>query len=447
MSTPPSSPQTVEQAPPPEASSQQPSSQAGKFEDFLSNSIGAALKENPRMPSYEKDGTPEPPAQEPAQAEESTTATAKAGAGANGDLPTPPLEQSPLIPDFSKLAFGEKISVPSTETPIPEKKPEPAVPTPDQFPEKLPGKATPQVEQAFQSMRKANKALYDQNASLVTKVKDLESRIKEFDGKTPMDKDEFARITTERDTVVSELRLSKLEATPEYKKAITEPWNGIEHEIKRLSNKYSLHEHQVRRAITEADPDKQSELLGAVTESFNDRDKLNLFKMADAAVEIARKRKVLHDDVQQALQYIDAKRMQDAETKATAFKQEWSSSLTKAWDTVGESLYLARPIEGNDEWNNSLAEAKQIVANTDLTKLPPVDQAKIMVQAAILPRACIAIAQLWNMYSQAANALKRYQGVTPGAGSGGSGAGTEPVGPAPGEELGFIDAVEARMRR
>src|SRR5262249_4889683 len=195
------------------------------------------------------------------------------------------------------------------------------------------------------------------------------------------------------------------EATPEYKKAITDPWNGIEHEIKRLSTKYGLREDNVRRAIIEADPDKQSELLGSVTDAFNDRDKLNLFKMADAAIEIAKKRQILHNDVKQALDYIEAKRTADNEAQAVATKQEWSNSLTKAWDVVGESLYLARPIEGNEDWNKTLNDAKTMVANADLAKMPPVDQAKILVQAAILPRACVAIAQLWNMYSQASTAL------------------------------------------
>ena len=122
--------------------------------------------------------------------------------------------------------------------------------------------------------------------------------------------------------MVQELRLSKLEATPEYKKAVTQPWEAIEHEVKRLSTKYSLNEHQVRRAITESDPDKQSEMLGSVTETFNDRDNLNLFKIADAAVEVAKKRQVLHNDVKQALDYIEAKRNQEAELKASAVKQD-----------------------------------------------------------------------------------------------------------------------------
>jgi hypothetical protein len=302
-------------------------------------------------------------------------------------------------------------------------------------------------------MRKSNKALWDQNAELTTKFKEAESRLKEaqlklqeFDGKTPMGTDEFNRLTNERDTLNQELRLAKLEATPEYKAAVTRPLEGINHEINRLSSKYSLNDHQVRRAIIEPDPDKQSELLAQVTETFNDRDKLNLFKVADAAAEIARKRDVLHKDVKQALDYIEAKRNADTEAKSAATKTEWGQALNKAWDNLGESLYLARPMKGNDDWNNSLNESRQLVAQTDLSSMDSVNKAKILVQAALLPRACVAISQLWNMYTEAANALKRYQGVTPGAGGGNSGAGTEPMAPRVSDETSFIDAIEAKMK-
>jgi len=420
-----------------------------RFEDFMSDSIGAALKENPRMPAIEgpksetvEGGTPAAVSSEPKSDKTELKSDQKQAE---------PVKDA-LLPDFSKLAFGQEIA---TKLPaIPDgKEKQPEIPAPEQFPEKLPGKVTPQVEQAFTSMRKSNKALWDQNAELTTKFKEAEAQLKaaqekllEFDGKTPMATDEFNRLTNERDTLNQELRLSKLEATPEYKAAVTRPLEQINGEINRLSSKYSLNDHHVRRAITESDPDKQSELLAQVTETFNDRDKLNLFKVADAAAEIARKRDVLHKDVKQALDYIEAKRSADTEAKNAAVKSEWGKALNKAWESVGESLYLARPIQGNDGWNSSLNDSKQLVAKTDFSSMDPVDRAKVLVQAALLPRACVAISQLWNMYNEATTALKRYQGVTPGAGGGNSGAGTEAIAPRVSDETSFIDAIEAKMK-
>src|SRR5215831_10924198 len=174
-------------APPQEQATQQP--QESRFEDFMSDSIGAALKENPRMPAIDEMDGKEPPPEPEQPAEVAAEPAAQ----------ETPLEQSPLIPDFGKLAFGEKISVPAPATPQEvEKKTVSEIPTPDQLPDKLPGKATPQVEQAFESMRKANKALFSQNATLTTQLKELQARVKDFEGKTPMDKDEFTRITNER---------------------------------------------------------------------------------------------------------------------------------------------------------------------------------------------------------------------------------------------------------
>jgi hypothetical protein len=405
----------------------------------MSSKIGTALKENPRMPTYERDSVesePEPVGSETKVLEPQTKPL-------EPEVKTPEPEKNPLIPDFSKLTFGQEVA---TKLPVDGKEKSIEIPPPEQFPEKVPGKSTPQVEQAWASMRKANKALFEQNAELNSKLKAASDRLKEFDGKTPMAADEFERLTNERETLSKELRLSKLEATPEYKAAVTRPLEQIEGEIRRFSNKYSLNEHQVRRALVEPDPDKQGELLAQVAETFNDRDKINLFKCADAASEVMRKRDVLQKDVKQALDYIEAKRTAEEEARTVSTKAEWSTSLDKAWDAVGESLYLARPVKGNDEWNNSLDESKQLVAKTNFMAMDTVDRAKVLVQAALLPRACMAIAQLWKMYSETANALKRYQGVTPGAGGGHSGVGSEPTTPAMSEELSFIDAVETRMK-
>lgn len=449
MSAAPTTTPAAEQSgtPPPAQSPSQPQS---SFESFLSDSIGAALKENPRMPTLQKDA-PGDEASDNGQnlADNQQTSVENRGTPAdNGeklaDSQPTQVSENPLIPDFSKLAFGKDIAV-KIPTPTEPADKTAEILSPEQFPEKFPGKATQQVQDAWASMRKNAKALYDQNNDLAGRLKEANERLKEFDGKTPMARDEYDRITGERDDLVKELRLSKLEATPEYKKAVTLPWKSIEDQMKRFAAKYGVHEHQIQRAITESDPDKQSEMLAKVTETFNDRDKLTLFKVADSAIEVARKREVLHKDVKQALDYIEAKRNADNEVQVATAKQEWSSSLSKAWGTVGESLYLAREQEGNEDWNSGLREAKQLVASTDISKLSKTEIAQIMVQAAILPRACAAISQLWQMYAQANTALKRYQGARPGAGSGSSGVGTEPVMPASGDELGFVDAIEARV--
>ena len=401
------------------------------FENFLSDSIGTALKENPKLPTLNKDVPPgqEPPAQPTEHAEAKP-------------------ETSPLLPDFSKLAFGQPIekATPDERKVDQVKKEAPAAA--EEFPEKLAGAATPQAQDAWAKMRTSNQALFKQNAELTAKIKEHEEKLKEFDGKTPMASDEYERLTGERDTLVKELRLVKLEATPEYQKAVAKPLGVVESEIKRLGTKYSVSQSQIRSALTEPDRDKQGDLLSKVTDTFNDRDKLTLFKLADDSKEILRRRSVLQQDVKQALDYIEAKRTADQERTQNERKTEWNGAQKKAWKTISDTLYLARPLDGNDEWNSGLEQTKALVASTDLDALEPVDRAKVLVQAALLPRAVAAIQQLWNMYQQANGALKRYQGVTPGAGGGSSSGGEAANGASEPKEDGmsFIDAIESKIR-
>jgi hypothetical protein len=170
-----------------------------------------------------------------------------------------------------------------------------------------------------------------------------------------------------------------------------------------------------------------------------------LFRLADEAKEILRRRGVLQTDVKQALDYIDAKRNADAEKAKIEANTEWSGAQKKAWKVIGDEVYLARPLEGNEEWNRMLEESKQLVAKTDLSALDATDRAKVLVQAALLPRALRAIHQLWDMYQETAGALKRYQGVTPGAGGGSSTGGEGSIEPSQNGEMSFVDAIESKI--
>lgn len=425
-----------------------PAASPPSFENFMSDQIGTALKENPSLPALNKDASSVPSQEEGISG--NTGSIGDPGPSNKPVIPetTPEQAAKALLPDFSKLAFGQQIEKATEATPAVETIKKPAAEVGhEEFPEKPPGATTPQAEATWAKMRTSNQALWKQNAELTTKLKENEERLKEFEGKTPMATDEFERLTNERETLSKELRLVKLEATPEYQKAVGKPMLTIEDEIKRLGTKYSVNTHQVRSALTEPDRDKQADLLSKVTETFNDRDKLTLFKLADDTKEIVRRRNVLQQDVKQALDYIEAKRSAEAEKAKTEKTIEWGTAQKKAWKVIGDELYLARPLEGNEDWNRGLQQTQALVANTDLDALDHVDRAKVLVQAALLPRAVIAIHQLWNMYQEAAGALKRYQGVTPGAGGGAFSAGeSNGEEPSKGEsDMSFIDAIESKI--
>jgi hypothetical protein len=421
-----------------------PTPPPAKFEDFMSDQIAASLKENPKIPSLNKNAPQEAVVPEGPKGPEGPKRPV---------IPetTPEQAAKALLPDFSKLAFGQPIEK-VTETIKPE---QPAhvpakAPEHEEFPEEPPGAATPQAKDTWGKLRTSNQTLWKQNADLVNRLKDTEARLKEFDGKTPMATDEYEKLTGERDNLSKELRLVKLEKTPEYQRAVQQPMEAIESELKRLGTKYNIGAGRIREALVEIDRDKQGDLLSRVTETFNDRDKMNLFKLSDDAREIIRRKSVLQADVKQALEYIEAKRTAETERTKAESANEWNGAQKKAWKSLSDEIYLARPLEGNEQWNKDLDATKELVANTDLGAMPSLDRARILVQAALLPRALVAIHQLWNMYQEAAKGLQRYQGVTPGAGGGRASAGEGNGQAAPGspsdDGMSFIDAIESKIK-
>jgi hypothetical protein len=348
---------------------------------------------------------------------------------------TPPTDTPPVVDEPAAPSIIDKVNdLLNPPEPKPDDKPADTPPADDPE-DKPPGNATPQAQQKWIELRKEAKRAKQIDAELTSVKAELETLRKE-----PQSSDTDASIKQlqkERDDLLQEVRIARVEGTPEFKDNIAKPMGDILEQARAIAKKHEIPERDVLTALTEADADKQGDLLAAVTENLNDREKQRLFNMADRYSDLENKAKYLRDNAHIALETLEKSHRERITQAQAAHEKEWTSALDTVSKEFSDTLFLLRPIEGEEEWNKGIQEVHALAKSTRLERLDPSMRAKALYQALLIPRAL----EFTKKQAETIAALRRQLGTMrkakPGAGGGSPSPSTEAVNP----DLGFVEAI------
>lgn len=391
------------------------------FDDFISSEIGTGLeqeqlatlqaKQAPVVePPAPVEATPAPAAESPAKAAPLKEGELKAALEFSTDLDTTPTEPKPA---------GERYS------------------------EKPPGTVTEKASAAWATLRhRATQAdsLEKTNADLAAKLKTLEEQTQGLADKEIIPKDIWAKSQRDQEELTSSLRMTNLEATPEYKGAIAVPMQQIRDSAKTLADRYNVPYRDVLNALEEPDEQRQSEMLSDLADigGFKDKNKLDLFRYGDQMRDLQFKRGKLVENVSKTMEFIAHQRKMEGEKQQKQYETNWNSALDRAWGTLEKGIWTFQRSETDSDWNHSLDALKDTVKNVKYYELPMERQAQILYQAAMVPRVLKALAQAKEMINSQNEALKKYSASTPGSAAGSAGPSTPAMS---GDSRGFVDSM------
>ena len=158
------------------------------------------------------------------------------------------------------------------------------------------------------------------------------------------------------DEYESELKLSRLESTKEYKQAVTEPIQAIQQEVVDLAKLYDADPRALYSAMTESDPAKRREALKQLTGNFDAVDSLALRTKAEDLQRVFARRDILTKDVNTVMQMIES---QEKEEKTTKYHR-----IERSYGTFVRSFSL--PDQVNESGVN--AEFKDGMLNLHIPK-------------------------------------------------------------------------------
>ncbi|NBV51768.1 hypothetical protein EBR78_11210, partial [bacterium] len=212
------------------------------------------------------------------------------------------------------------------------------------------------------------------------KLKELESKASEAPQNSIEQQDFKAQLETikaERDAYENELRFSRLEATKEYKQAVTEPLSVIQKEVADISALYETDPRSIYAAMIETDPAKRRALLKEATSSFDPVDSLSIRNKAEELQKVFERRDLLTKDVRTVLEMLENDEKQEMEAYQKRSMEELNNAYKSEWESFQADNPLLRPLKDNEAWNNTLKSIEQHALQIENTDLEPRQKARL----------------------------------------------------------------------
>jgi hypothetical protein len=347
--------------------------------------------------------------------------------GEEGEPGEPEPEQAekevevPTADDIAKLR-GRKAS----------KKEAPAEPSE----EKDLGNASDSAKNAFAAMRKDLKAERERAAALEAKLAEVEK------SRAGTDPEEVTRLRQLNEEYERELQVARVEATKEFKDAVVVPMQQVREAVDTLATKYEIAQRDLFEAFSETDPSARADKLSDIAAGMNDRDKFSLYELEQKFNRVQSTREKVVNNAKLALEKIEQHREEQAKTQKEEYSKRYTSTVDKVFEEARQAIPLLRPIEGDDEWNNQLAEAEKFVKGLDMDGLNEDARARVALRSAVAPIIYGQFVSLYNRYREMEKSLEKYQKATPKAGGGSS------VAPQANKEEfdDFMSALKANLR-
>ena len=291
-------------------------------------------------------------------------------------------------------------------------------------------------------------------ARLTKDLREARTQIKEFEAKAseaPVNsveqidlQNQLNTLKAERDEYESELRLSRLESTREYKQAVTSPLQEIQKEVSEISGLYKADARSVYSAMVESDPATRRALLKEATSTFDPVDALAIRARAEDLHKVFARRDVLTKDVQTVLQMLDTEQKQERDNIHKRTQEQVDSAYKNEWENLQKENPLLRPIENNEAWNNTINNIQQQALQIENTELDPRAKAKLTFHAAAMP---VVMDVFRDYVSRAQSRITELEALTkelrstiPSSG-GAKGGGVEVP-----SDVSFVEALERGMK-
>lgn len=178
-----------------------------------------------------------------------------------------------------------------------------------------------------------------------------------------------------------EIKVSRLEATEEFKARVLQPREQIGLDAEEIATKYKIDADQVIRAFTSQD----SDAVAAVTADMNEFDRYRFYDLVKQFRAVAVLESDMRKNAASELDRISQVKRQSTEAEQTRRLEEWKAEAPKAFDVLQEEFPALAPIEGDAEWNKSLEQVKEFASPDRYGKLTTREQAETLLRAAAFP--------------------------------------------------------------
>ncbi len=245
---------------------------------------------------------------------------------------------------------------------------------------------TPEKKSAWSGIQKDVRALRKEKAAWEaekTKLATEAAKARQFTEADPEWK-EYQKAKSrlaEVEPVIARVAYTK---TPAYKEAVEIPRNDLGVQAKAMAEQFKITDTKMIAALTETDPQRQSELLEEVSESMDSRSKARLFRMADDLESLAKLDERMAANAEAAYKEADAIEAQKREQSTIERKAAEMRSVTDSRDKL---MKVASALKTSGETDEQAIQAILDSANsTPFSEHSTEDAAFAVIAAQLVPR-------------------------------------------------------------
>jgi len=280
------------------------------------------------------------------------------------------------------------------------------------------------------------------------KLKDLETKMSDTSNTSVEQvslQSQLDALKSERDEYENELKFSRLESTREYKQAVTEPLTSLQKEVADIAALYeNIDPRNLYVAMAESDPAKRRALLKEATSAFDPVDSLAVRNKAEELHKVFARRDILTKDVNTVLQLIQSEEKQQQEAFQKRTQAEIQTAYQSEWENMQKENALLRPIEGNEQWNNTIQSIQKQALDIENTELDARSKARLTFNAAAMPVVMNVfqdyVSKTQSRISELEQLAKDLRSSLPSSGGSKESAVDVPA------DLGFLDALERGLK-
>jgi hypothetical protein len=182
-----------------------------------------------------------------------------------------------------------------------------------------------------------------------------------------------------------ELKTANFERSPEYVESIKKPLAGLQGDLKAIAEANDADFSKLWQALTEPDARKRIDSLEDLTSDFKRMEQLSIVKMADKYHELAQYHERFQKEAETLAEAEAARKAQSEQEFIENDLRLQKAFTAKTWTNLEDRHNFLQEVEGQDEWNTHLRNAKKTAAETNLDRLSVEDRSAILARAAVVP--------------------------------------------------------------
>lgn len=221
---------------------------------------------------------------------------------------------------------------------------------------------------------------------LKAELEATKEKVGKYEGETVKSLQEELEATKTRLAELNrELKAANFERSPEYVESIKKPLAGLQGDLKAIAEANDADFSKLWQAITEPDVRKRTDSLEDLTSDFKRMEQLSIVKMADKYHELAQYHERFQKEAETLAEAEAARKAQSEQEFIENDLRLQKVFTAKTWTNLEDRYNFLQEIDGQDEWNSHIRNAKKNAAETNLDRLSVEDRSAILARAAVVP--------------------------------------------------------------